>query len=110
MPQISGFGWKRVVTRTVIVLCQILIGITIPSFGKILNLIGGSLITICTFILPPLMYMKLVDDRSDPKWPVRLVHGLNTIGGNECEPSNLTLISHNISFLRTRALLTNLLL
>ncbi|KAK3879828.1 hypothetical protein Pcinc_015635 [Petrolisthes cinctipes] len=69
----AKFGWKRVVTRSVIVMCQILIGITVPSFGKILNLIGGSLITICTFILPPLMYMKLADDRSDPKWPIRKI-------------------------------------
>ncbi|KAK7063066.1 hypothetical protein SK128_023881 [Halocaridina rubra] len=37
----------------------------------ILNLIGGSTITMCTFILPPLMYMRLIDMKRDPSWPER---------------------------------------
>ena len=55
------------------VLVQVLIGLAVPNFDKILNLIGGSLITLCTFVLPPVMYMKLVNDRSDKTWPKRCV-------------------------------------
>ncbi|KAG0724217.1 Amino acid transporter AVT1D [Chionoecetes opilio] len=65
------FGVGRCVLRTVIVVTQILIGLAVPNFGTILNLIGGSLITICTFVLPPVMYMRLVNDTSDKSWPKR---------------------------------------
>ena len=39
----------------------LLIGQTLPSFGAILSLIGGSTVTIITFILPPILYMLAVD-------------------------------------------------
>lgn len=61
----NKFGPKRVLVRSSLVAVQILIGLAVPNFGTILNLIGGSLITLCTFILPPVMYMKLMDDKSD---------------------------------------------
>ncbi|XP_045612816.1 uncharacterized protein [Procambarus clarkii] len=60
----NKFTWKRCVLRSLIVSLQMLICLAIPDFGLILNLIGGSLITLCTFVLPPLMYMKLIDDHS----------------------------------------------
>lgn len=50
-----------------------LIALAVPNFGKVLNLIGGSLITLCTFILPPVMYMRLVNDKSNKTWPERCV-------------------------------------
>ena len=37
------------------------IGLAIPSFDKILNLIGGSTVTVCTFLLPGIAYLKLAD-------------------------------------------------
>ncbi|XP_053644795.1 uncharacterized protein [Cherax quadricarinatus] len=61
-----NFNWRRCVVRSVTVLLQMLICLAIPDFGLILNLIGGSLITLCTFVLPPLMYMRLIDDHSGP--------------------------------------------
>ncbi|KAK3856981.1 hypothetical protein Pcinc_036737 [Petrolisthes cinctipes] len=66
----SRFGWQRCVLRTSLVIIQIFIGLAIPNFGKILDLLGGSLITFVTFVLPPLMYMKLIDDKN-PKWRER---------------------------------------
>ncbi|XP_045125205.1 amino acid transporter AVT1B-like [Portunus trituberculatus] len=67
------FGPRRVVLRTAMVLVQMVIGLAVPNFDKILNLIGGSLITLCTFVLPPVMYMRLVEDRSDKSWPQRTI-------------------------------------
>jgi hypothetical protein len=32
-----------------------------PSFGSILNLVGGSTVTLLTFVFPPLFYMRLAD-------------------------------------------------
>ncbi|KAF2363943.1 Amino acid transporter transmembrane domain, partial [Trinorchestia longiramus] len=65
------FGPKRMALRSSVVLIEILICLAIPDFGLILNLIGGSTVTLCSFILPPIMYMKLVDDCSNPNWPKR---------------------------------------
>jgi hypothetical protein len=31
------------------------------SFGSILNLVGGSTVTLLTFVFPPLFYMRLAD-------------------------------------------------
>ncbi|XP_066969016.1 uncharacterized protein [Macrobrachium rosenbergii] len=63
----NKFGWKRVLLRSGLVIGQILICLAIPSFSKILNLIGGSCITLCTFVYPPLMYIKLMD--MEGHWP-----------------------------------------
>ncbi|CAL4084212.1 unnamed protein product, partial [Meganyctiphanes norvegica] len=63
----NSFNWKRVVMRSSVVALEVLICLAIPDFGLIINLIGGSATTICTFVLPPLMYMKLCDMKGD--WP-----------------------------------------
>ncbi|KAK8378061.1 hypothetical protein O3P69_018781 [Scylla paramamosain] len=65
------FGPARCIVRAVIVVLQVIIGLAVPNFGKILNLIGGSLITLCTFVLPPVMYMRLVGDKSNENWKKR---------------------------------------
>ncbi|XP_018022144.1 amino acid transporter AVT1B [Hyalella azteca] len=67
----QNFGVKRIVTRTSIVWLQAIIGLAIPDFSLILNLIGGSAMTICSFILPPLMYLVLT--RPGPKYDGRPV-------------------------------------
>ncbi|KAJ8924571.1 hypothetical protein NQ315_000720 [Exocentrus adspersus] len=56
------FNWKRCAIRTAIVLLMILVGESIPQFGKVLSLVGGSTITLLTFVFPPLFYMKLYPD------------------------------------------------
>ncbi|CAH2000369.1 unnamed protein product [Acanthoscelides obtectus] len=61
------FGWKRCLTRTTVVVCCIIVGETIPEFDKILSLIGGSTITLLTFVFPPYFYKKLCD-REEPGW------------------------------------------
>ncbi|KAG7173281.1 Amino acid transporter AVT1C-like 1 [Homarus americanus] len=88
----AEFGWKRCVLRSAILIFEVVVGLAVPDFGKILNLIGGSTVTLCSFILPPLMYMKLVDDKSNPSWPQRqielwermllwIIVGVGVVGG-----------------------------
>ena len=68
----TGFGWKRIALRSAIVLIEMFISLAVPDFGLVLNLIGGSTVTLCSFVLPPFMYMRLVDVKDpDPKWPKR---------------------------------------
>lgn len=69
----KGFSIQRCLVRATVVSMQMIIGLAVPNFGKLLNLIGGSLITLCTFVLPPVMYMKLVRDRSDKTWEQRSI-------------------------------------
>lgn len=49
---------------------MIIIGESLPQFGVILSLIGGSTITLLTFVLPPLFYMKLCSMKR-PDWQQR---------------------------------------
>jgi len=69
----KSFGIGRVAVRSSIVLFEVFIGLAIPDFGDILTLVGGSTVTLCSFVLPPLMYMRLVDHCEDPKWPKRTI-------------------------------------
>ena len=39
--------------------CLLLIGLSIPNFGAILNLIGATTITLLNFVFPPLFYLIL---------------------------------------------------
>jgi len=65
----SEFNVRRVLFRTAMMVLNVLIGETVPSFGKILNLIGGSGLTLMTFILPPILYLKLTSMTSpEGKW------------------------------------------
>lgn len=52
------------------VVLMILIGETIPQFGKIISLVGGSTVTLLTFVFPCYFYMKL-SDQENPHWPER---------------------------------------
>jgi len=57
----SNFNWKRCAFRSLSVACLLFIAETVPSFGAILDLVGGSTVTLLTFIFPPFFYMKLAD-------------------------------------------------
>ena len=61
------FGWKRVALRTGLVALALFIAESVPSFGRILDLVGGSTVSMMTFILPPIFYMKLADSKG-PTW------------------------------------------
>ncbi|XP_054713383.1 uncharacterized protein LOC129222852 [Uloborus diversus] len=55
----NSFGWQRIVLRTVMMLVIIFIGQSMPHFGKLLNLIGGSTTAFTTSVFPCFFYLKL---------------------------------------------------
>lgn len=57
----TAFNWKRCVFRSLVVFTLLFIAESVPSFGAILNLVGGSTVTLLTFVFPPLFYMRLAD-------------------------------------------------
>ena len=65
------FTWKRALVRSVIVLMALFIGLSVPSFSVVLNLIGASATAIASVIVPPLLYLRLTSMKGD--WPERYV-------------------------------------
>jgi vesicular inhibitory amino acid transporter len=48
---------------------MVFVGESVPKFGKILSLVGGSTITLLTFVLPSFFYMRLCDQEKQHNWP-----------------------------------------
>jgi len=67
------FGWKRCLLRSSVVIIEVLFGLAIPDFGKILDLVGGSTVALMSFILPPICYLRLCDEVDDNNEPARVV-------------------------------------
>ncbi|XP_015787277.1 amino acid transporter AVT3B [Tetranychus urticae] len=65
-----SFNWKRVVIRFLMLCLVVFIGESVPRFGKVMDLLGGSVMTFLAYIFPPLFYVKLCSMKS-PSWPQR---------------------------------------
>lgn len=52
------FGWKRVLARTAINIIIIFTGESCPKFGHILGLVGGSAVTLNTFVFPSVFFLR----------------------------------------------------
>ncbi|CAI9718035.1 Hypothetical predicted protein [Octopus vulgaris] len=61
----ANFNIKRIMSRSLVMLCIVFIAETFPDFDSILSLIGGSAITILTFIFPSIIYLKLAPMKGD---------------------------------------------
>ncbi|XP_076079475.1 uncharacterized protein LOC143049691 [Mytilus galloprovincialis] len=55
----KAFTWKRCIVRPLIVLVVLFIAESVPHFGSILSLVGGSTTTLLSYVSPCLFYMKL---------------------------------------------------
>ncbi|XP_074655769.1 uncharacterized protein LOC141909270 isoform X2 [Tubulanus polymorphus] len=72
-------NWKRVALRTAMVASILFVAETIPRFGVVLSLLGGSAISVQIFVFPTLFYMKLCSQtqgmitNTDRPWPVRSI-------------------------------------
>ncbi|KAI8791411.1 amino acid transporter ANTL1-like isoform X2 [Biomphalaria glabrata] len=55
----THFGPKRVIFRTLMMGVVLFVAESVPHFGAILSLIGGSTLTLLAYILPPIFYLKL---------------------------------------------------
>ncbi|WKY08808.1 hypothetical protein Q1695_001749 [Nippostrongylus brasiliensis] len=53
------FGWQRVLIRTGTMIAVAFVAETIPNFGPLLDLFGGSTLTLTSVILPCLFYLYL---------------------------------------------------
>ncbi|KAK3879829.1 hypothetical protein Pcinc_015636 [Petrolisthes cinctipes] len=67
----KSFGWGRVGVRSGLVALQALVGLAVPLFDRIMTLFGASVVPLATLILPPLVYMKLINMNHEPHWPQR---------------------------------------
>lgn len=56
---ISDFGWQRVVARSAMMLACVFAAESIPHFGVIFDLVGGSTMTMCAIILPGIFNLYL---------------------------------------------------
>ncbi|XP_014772744.1 uncharacterized protein LOC106871002 isoform X1 [Octopus bimaculoides] len=61
----ANFNIKRIMSRSLVMLCIVFIAETFPDFDSILSLIGGSAITVLTFIFPSIIYLKLAPMKGD---------------------------------------------
>lgn len=66
------FTWKRPAVRTSVMIFVLFLALSIPNFGRVLDLIGGSAIAMLSYVLPPLFYYKLCSMRN-PDWQIRTI-------------------------------------
>uniref|UniRef100_A0A1B6DU47 Amino acid transporter transmembrane domain-containing protein n=1 Tax=Clastoptera arizonana TaxID=38151 RepID=A0A1B6DU47_9HEMI len=72
------FGFKRCFLRTMIVVFMVIVGETIPRFNKILSLVGGSTVTVTSFVMPYYFYMRLCNQKNKD-WPERSISNFQRI-------------------------------
>ncbi|XP_078485499.1 uncharacterized protein LOC100185142 isoform X1 [Ciona intestinalis] len=53
------FSIKRCLVRTSVMLSMLFVALSVPHFGVILSLVGGTTVTATNFIFPPLFYLML---------------------------------------------------
>ncbi|TKR87055.1 hypothetical protein L596_011525 [Steinernema carpocapsae] len=54
------FGVKRVIVRTSMMVAVVFVAESLPTFGPLLNLMGGSTVTLTSIVFPCLFYMCIV--------------------------------------------------
>ena len=56
---ISGYKFKRALFRSGCMLGLLVISLSLPNFGAILDLIGATTITLLNFVFPPIFFLLL---------------------------------------------------
>lgn len=54
-----SFNWRRCLSRAFVVFLTIMTGLTVPKFGKLLNFLGAFSVSLQSFVLPAVFYLKL---------------------------------------------------
>jgi len=67
------FGPKRVMVRTGMMVAVVFVAESVPTFGPLLDLMGGSTLTLTSVVLPALFYIYLVagDKKAEEKSALR---------------------------------------
>uniref|UniRef100_A0A0R3S6Q7 Aa_trans domain-containing protein n=1 Tax=Elaeophora elaphi TaxID=1147741 RepID=A0A0R3S6Q7_9BILA len=63
---IIDFGWHRIIIRTSVILAILFAAETVPKFGPILNVIGGSTVALTSTLLPLVYNNYLIASVHDP--------------------------------------------
>ncbi|XP_066955792.1 uncharacterized protein [Macrobrachium rosenbergii] len=66
----TEFGWRRCCLRSSVVVLDVVLGMAVPDFGVILNLVAGSAIAFMSFVMPPVCYVRLCDSKDDLRNPM----------------------------------------
>ena len=53
------FGWKRVAVRSGVLFVVVFVAESVPNFGPLLNLVGGSAVTLSSVIFPSIFFLYL---------------------------------------------------
>ncbi|VDM37370.1 unnamed protein product [Toxocara canis] len=53
------FCWQRAAVRTAVMVAVIFVAESVPTFGPLLNLVGGSTLTLTSLVFPALFYLYL---------------------------------------------------
>ncbi|GFR87476.1 vacuolar amino acid transporter 1 [Elysia marginata] len=61
----NGFSFRRILARTVLVGLVLFVALSVPQFGAVLALIGGSTMTLIIFIIPATCYLKFCSMKGD---------------------------------------------
>ena len=64
--------WSKSLARTGVCLSMIFVGLTIPKFDKILQLVGAATVSTTSFMFPPIFYLSLTG-QTHASWPERFV-------------------------------------
>ena len=56
-----SFSWIRCLSRTGMTCLAVFVALSVPKFGKVLNLVGASAVVFQSFILPSFFYLRLTD-------------------------------------------------
>ncbi|CAD5122452.1 DgyrCDS10876 [Dimorphilus gyrociliatus] len=103
----TNFNWKRCIIRTVVILFIIFVAETIPKFGALLSLVGGTSTAFLTFVAPSMFYLKLCSSKGDwQEIKVPLHHKviccqlmiIGTLGGIATTYSAISTISSSKTF------------
>ncbi|KAG7175976.1 Amino acid transporter AVT1A-like [Homarus americanus] len=84
----NELGIRRCLLRTGLMMAIVVTGLAVPEFSKILDLMGGSTITLLSFILPALCYMRLcalpgpdgLPHRKLRRWEMVLLYAIVAVG------------------------------
>jgi len=70
----ATFGPRRIIFRTLVIALLLLLALSLPDFGAILDVIGSTTVTCLNFIFPPLFYLFLADKaKQNKEWTPRPV-------------------------------------
>lgn len=89
---ISAFNFSRCFSRTTVSVVAIFVGLCIPKFGQLLNLVGASAVCLQSFILPCIFYYRL---QSNPSLGAfNSISSLSSPPSTEFNESSYTISSH----------------